>query len=179
MCFGYIFGEAYKSKQLFRVDFPKDYSSNGKFKSATIDYFQYYTLPSSESYHLMTFNEKNKNFYFYFYQPFEEFMEDELFKENTNLHQILGFDRSIQSSALYDFASKELNLYSSSSLEYQKRWNEILELSKKYELLIQLDCDDQNTNLSTFGGSGTFYFGIKQKDLKIKNFNNVCMSFQM
>jgi len=166
-------------EQLFRTDFPEDYRANGNFESAIIEYFQYYTLPDDENYQLITFNERNKDFYFHFYQPFEEFMEEELIPEPHSLHQVLGYDRSIQSSVVYDFASKELNLYSMGGSEYQKRWDEILTHSKSYELLLQLDCDDSNTNLSKFGGSGVFYFGIKQKDLEIKNFKNVSMSFQM
>jgi uncharacterized protein YwqG len=166
-------------EQLFRTDFPDDYRTNGDFQSATIKYFQFFTLPDDENYRLKVFNEKNKDFYFHFYQPFEEFMEDELFPESISLNQILGYDRSIQSSVVYDFASKELNLYTKDVDEYRKQWNEILELSKSYELLLQLDCDDCNTNLNKFGGSGTFYFGIKQSDLNVKSFKNVCMSFQM
>lgn len=166
-------------EHLFRTDFPEHYRDNGSFKSAVIEYFQYYTLPDDENYQLEAFSEKNKDFYFHFYQPFEEFVENELFPDFVSYHQILGYDRSIQSSVVYDFASKELNLYSKGGNEYQKRWNEILKLSKSYELLLQLDCDDSSTNLSKFGGDGTFYFGIKRKDLKVRNFKNVCMSFQM
>lgn len=168
-----------ESDQLFRVDYPKDYGVNWGFKSATISYFKYYTLPHDENYHLMTFNEKNKDFYFHFYQPFKEFMEEELFSEVDNLHQILGYDNSIQTSVVYDFAAKKLNLYAKGGSEYQKRWDQILKLSKTYELLLQIDCDDSNTDLRRFGGSGTFYFGIKRNDLRIKNFKNICMSFQM
>lgn len=168
-----------ESEQLLRTDFPYDYRANGDFQSATIEYFQYFTLPAAENYRLTPFIEKNKDFYFDFYQPFEDFMQDELFPGSVSLHQILGYDRSVQASVVYDFASKELDLYTMGGPEYQKRWAEVLELSKKYEILLQIDCDDDNTNLSKFGGSGTFYFGIKHNDLKAGNFDNVCMSYQM
>ena len=96
-----------------------------------------------------------------------------------NIHQIIGHDRSIQSSVVYEFASKELGQYLADSSEHKKRWNDILELSKTFELLLQLDCYDSNPDLTKFGGSGTYYFGISKPDLEKKNFNDIKMSFQM
>ncbi len=95
------------------------------------------------------------------------------------MHQILGYDRSLQSSVVYEFASKELGLYGAESSEYKKKWNDILELSKTYELLLQLDCDDSNSDLSKFGGSGTYYFGLSKTDLEKKKFDDIKMSFQL
>lgn len=168
------------SENLIRTDFPNDYQKEHTFKSALMEYFQYYTLPDDENYKLTWLEQKyNNELYFNFYQPTEEFITDELYERYNSMHQILGHDRSIQSSVVYDFASKNLGLYFAESSVYQNRWNEILELSKTYELLLQLDCDDPNTDLSKYGGSGTYYFGIDRNDLKNKNFNSVHMTFQM
>ena len=144
-----------------------------------IQYFQFYTIPDDENYKLFEFDKKYDDFYFYFYQPTDDYIIEELYQDSNKMHQILGYDRSIQSSVVYEFASKELGLYGAESSEYKKKWNEILELSKTFELLLQLDCDDSETDLSRFGGSGVYYFGISKTDLENKKFDSIKMSFQM
>jgi uncharacterized protein YwqG len=174
--YNFIFSE---TEHIIRTEFPNDLEENQKFKTAEIEYSQFYTIPDDENYKLSEFKQKYDDFYFYFYQPTDEYIIEELYDDSNKMHQILGYDRSIQSSVVYDFASKELGLYLIDSSEYKKRWNDILELSKTYELLLQLDCDDSNTDLSKYGGSGTYYFGLSKTDLKEKNFDNIKMSFQM
>ena len=157
----------------------KRFKENETFKTAVIEYFEYYTIPHWQNYKLSEFDKKYDDFNFYFIEPTELYMIEKLYQDSDNMHQILGHDRSIQSSIVYEFASKELGLYGAESSEYQKRWNYILELSKTYELLLQLDCYDSNSDLTKFGGSGTYYFGLSKADLENKNFNDIKMSFQM
>ena len=173
----FIFSE---TENIVRTEFPNDFGESQKFKTALIEYLEFYTLPDDENYKLFELEKKyNNDLYFLFYQPTEEYIAEELYQDSDNLHQILGYDRSIQSSVVYEFASKELGLYLAESSEHKKRWNDILELSKTFELLLQLDCDDLNTDLSKYGGSGTYYFGLSRTDLENKKFNNIKMSFQM
>jgi uncharacterized protein YwqG len=171
-----IFSE---NENIVRTEFPNDLEKNQTFKTAEIEYFLFYTIPDDENYKLFEFDKKYEDFYFYFYQPTDEYLIEELYEDSNKMHQILGYDRSIQSSVVYEFASKELGLYLAESSEHKKRWNDILELSKTYELLLQLDCDDPNTDLSKYGGSGTYYFGLSKTDLEKKNFDDIKMSFQM
>jgi len=171
-----IFSE---NENIVRTEFPNDLEKNQTFKTAEIEYFQFYTIPDDENYKLFEFDKKYEDFYFYFYQPTDEYLIEELYEDSNKMHQILGYDRSIQSSVVYEFASKELGLYLAESSQHKKRWNDILELSKTYELLLQLDCDDPNTDLSKYGGSGTYYFGLSKTDLEKKNFDDIKMSFQM
>jgi uncharacterized protein YwqG len=171
-----IFSE---NENIVRTEFPNDLEKNQTFKTAEIEYFQFYTIPDDENYKLFEFDKKYEDFYFYFYQPTDEYLIEELYEDSNKMHQILGYDRSIQSSVVYEFASKELGLYLAESSKHKKRWNDILELSKTYELLLQLDCDDPNTDLSKYGGSGTYYFGLSKTDLEKKNFDDIKMSFQM
>lgn len=173
--FKFIYSE---SENLIRTEFPRDLDENQSFKTALIEYFKFYTIPDDQNFKLSEINKKYEDFNFYFSEPTEDFIGD-LYPNLESLHQILGYDRYIQSSALYDFASKELGLCGVDSSEYQERWNDILGLSKTYELLLQLDCYDINSNLTKFGGSGTYYFGIAKTDLEKKNFNDIKMSFQM
>ena len=174
--FKFIYSEY---ETLVRTKFPKNFDMNQSFKTASIEYFEFYTIPDDENYKLFELNKKYDDFYFYFYQPTDDFITEELYQDSFNMHQIIGHDKSIQSSVVYEFASKELGLYGAISSEYNKRWSDILELSKSYELLLQLDCDDSNTDLSKFGGSGTYYFGLSKTDLEKKNFDDIKMSFQM
>ncbi len=173
--FKFLFSE---SENLTRTEFPNDLEENQRFKTALIEYFQFYTIPDDENYKLFKFDEKYDDFYFRFYEPVDDFIE-ELCPDTYKLHQILGYDRSIQSSVVYEFAYKELGFYGAESSEYKKNWDKILELSKTYELLLQLDCIDSETDLSRFGGSGTYYFGLSKNDLKNKKFDDIKMSFQM
>ncbi len=167
------------TENIIRTEFPNDLEENQTFKTAEIEYFQFYTIPDAENYKLFEFDKKYADFYFYFYQPTDEYLIEELYEDSNKMHQILGYDRSLQSSVVYEFASKELGLYGAESSEYKKKWNDILELSKTYELLLQLDCDDSNSDLSKFGGSGTYYFGLSKTDLEKKKFDDIKMSFQL
>ncbi|WMN07562.1 DUF1963 domain-containing protein [Marivirga arenosa] len=174
--FKFIYSE---TEKLIRTEFPNDYEHNHVFKTALIEYFEFYTLPHNENYKLSELDEKYDDFLFSCYEPVNDFISEELSHDPDNMHQLLGHDRSIQSSVVYDFATKELGLYGVESSNYQERWKDILELSKTYELLLQLDCFDSNTDLNKFGGSGSYYFGLSKADLETKNFNNIKMSFQM
>lgn len=173
--FMFLFNE---SENIIRTEFPNGYEKTQAFKSAEIKYNYFYTLPDDENYKLTEYEERYNNFHLDFYHPTEEYINEEIYPDLESLHQILGHDRSIQSSIVYDFASIELGLHTVESSVYQNHWEEILELSKTFELLIQLDCFDSNTDLSKFGGSGTFYFGISKIELEQRNFKNIKMAFQ-
>ena len=109
------------------------------------------------------------------YNSTYEYIENVTELNIDDFNQVLGYDRSIQSSVMFDFAERELEI--STRSEWELKQSEIFELSKKYKLLLQLDSAN-STNLEKFGGSSTIYFGIEPKDLKMRNFNNVIMVFQ-
>lgn len=160
-----------------RKEFPVLLIEERKIKQAEICYFETYTIPDDENFKLFYFKEKYEHFSDNSYQEIQNFLNDNDYHLEDNLHQILGEDRSVQSSVVYDFASNELKIHRLE--EYTERKNEILELSKNYRLLIQLDCSDFNTDLSRFGGSGVFYIGIREDNLLKKDFQNLSISFQM
>lgn len=162
-------------EELERKEYPTTLKTEVKVEPAEIQYFESLTIPDDENYKLIYFDEKYEDFYFHFYQDTEEYIAEELNENADNMHQILGEDKSIQSSVVYEFSRKELNV---SYDEYTEKWNEILENSKTFSNLIQLDCMDSNTNLDKFGGSGVFYIGLKTKELEKKNFNDLRISFQ-
>lgn len=162
-------------EDLERKEYPRTLNVEGKVEPAEIRYFESLTIPDDENYKLIEFDEKYEDFYFHFYQDTEEYIAEELNDFAENMHQILGEDKSVQSSIVYEFSRIELNI---SYEDYTERWNEILENSKTFSNLIQLDCFDSNTNLSKFGGSGVFYIGLKTRELENKDFNNLMISFQ-
>ncbi len=158
-----------------RIDFPKDYFIEGKFKSAKIDYFEYFTLPDSHNYKIKKYINKYEQFD-YLYESVTELIDNTTNQEMDNFHQLLGEDRSVQSSVLFDFATKELKI---KTLEdYKSKQTEIEEISRKYKILLQLDCNDRNSDLSKFGGSMVIYFGIEPEHLNNGKFENVVMAFQ-
>lgn len=163
------------TENLERKEYPTSFNLERIVEPAEIEYFESITIPDGENYKLFYFNDKYEDFYFHFYQDTEEYIADELNSFTDNMHQILGEDRSVQSSVVYEFSRNELNI---TDEDYTEKWNEILENSKTFTNLIQLDCMDSNTNLSKFGGSGVFYIGLKTKELQDKNFNNLIISFQ-
>jgi uncharacterized protein YwqG len=162
-------------EDLERKEYPTTLKTEGKVEPAEIQYFESITIPDDENYKLIYFDEKYEDFYFHFYQDTEEYIAEELNGIADNMHQILGEDKSIQSSVVYEFSKNELNI---SDEKYTEKWNEILDNSKTFSNLLQLDCMDSNTNLDKFGGSGVFYIGLKTKELENKNFNNLMISFQ-
>jgi len=163
------------TENLERKEYPTSFNLERIVEPAEIEYFESITIPDDENYKLFYFNDKYEDFYFHFYQDTEEYIAEELNSFTDNMHQILGDDRSVQSSVVYEFSRNELNI---TDEDYAEKWNEILENSKTFTNLIQLDCMDSNTNLSKFGGSGVFYIGLKTKELQDKNFNNLIISFQ-
>ncbi len=163
------------TENLERKEYPTSFNLERIVEPAEIKYFESITIPDDENYKLFYFNDKYEDFYFHFYQDTEEYIAEELNSFTDNMHQILGEDRSVQSSVVYEFSRNELNI---TDEDYAEKWNEILENSKTFTNLIQLDCMDSNTNLSKFGGSGVFYIGLKTKELQDKNFNNLIISFQ-
>lgn len=162
-------------EDLERKEYPTTLNVEGKVEPAEIQFFESLTIPDDENYKLIDFDEKYEDFYFHFYQDTEEYIAEELNDLADNMHQILGEDKSVQSSVVYEFSRNELNI---SDEEYLEKWTEILKNSKTFSNLIQLDCFDSNTNLSKFGGSGVFYIGLKTKELENKNFTNLIISFQ-
>lgn len=159
-----------------RKEFPNSLKNHFRVEPTKVKYFEYLTLPDDENYKLFYFEENYEDFYFHFYQDTEEYISEELYQDIDNMHQILGEDRAIQSSVVYDFAKNEMNIKSDE--EYTEKWNEIIENSKKYKVLLQLDCMDPNTNLEKFGGTGVFYFGITKEYLKNKKFESTKFAFQ-
>lgn len=162
-------------EDLERKEYPTTLNVEGKVEPAEIQFFESLTIPDDENYKLIDYDEKYEDFYFHFYQDTEEYIAEELNNLADNMHQILGEDKSVQSSVVYEFSRNELNI---SDEEYLEKWTEILKNSKTFSNLIQLDCFDSNTNLSKFGGSGVFYIGLKTKELENKNFTNLIISFQ-
>lgn len=162
-------------EDLERKEYPTTLNVEGKVEPAEIQFFESLTIPDDENYKLIDYDEKYEDFYFHFYQDTEEYIAEELNDLADNMHQILGEDKSVQSSVVYEFSRNELNI---SDEEYLEKWTEILKNSKTFSNLIQLDCFDSNTNLSKFGGSGVFYIGLKTKELENKNFTNLIISFQ-
>lgn len=162
-------------EDLERKEYPTTLNLEGKVEPAQILYFESLTIPDDENYKLIEFDEKYEDFYFHFYQDTADYIEEEINDFENNMHQILGEDRSVQSSIVYEFSRIELKI---SYEDYSEKWTEVLENSKTFSNLIQLDCHDSNTNLSKFGGSGVFYIGLKTKELEKKDFKNLMISFQ-
>lgn len=162
-------------ENLERKEYPISFNLEKIVEPAEIKYVESITIPDDENFKLFYFNDKYEDFYFHFYQDTEEYIDEELNSFTDNMHQVLGEDKSVQSSVVYEFSRNELNI---TDEDYTEKWNEIVENSKTYTNLIQLDCTDSNTNLSKYGGSGVLYIGLKTKELEVRNFNNLVMSFQ-
>lgn len=158
-----------------RTEFPKEYFLEGKFKPAQIKYFEYYTLPDDENHKIKKYGLKYDDFD-YFYETVTEFIDNLTNQETDNFHQILGEDRSIQSSVVFDFATKKMEIKTIE--DYESKKVEIEKISKNYRILLQLDCNDRNSDLSKFGGNAVMYFGIEPENLEKKKIENVIMAFQ-
>ena len=159
--------------ELIRTEFPFNYFNEGIFEPSKIEYFESYTMPDDESIILKNLQDNYEDFHNLYHSTYE-YIEHLTELDIDSFHQVLGFDRSIQSSVTYNFAEIELEI--TTQKEWKTKESEVLELSKKYKLLLQLDTDDNN--LEKFSGSSTIYFGIEHKDLEMKNFDNVIMAFQ-
>lgn len=163
------------TENIERSDFPKEYFLEGIFKPAQIKYLEYYTLPDDANYKIKKYELKYDDFG-YFHKTVTEFIDNLTSQETDNFHQILGEDRSVQSSVVFDFATKKLKIKTIE--DYESKKVEIEEVSKNYKILLQLDCNDRNSDLSRFGGNAVMYFGIEPDNLEKNNIENVIMAFQ-
>jgi uncharacterized protein YwqG len=169
------------SKNISRTPFPVGLVDQFKLKAAKIDFFEFFTIPDDENYKLEEVEEKLSDSEFGFYDLHEEvteYIEKITHHTSDNLHQLIGHDRSIQSSVVYDFAAKELNLQFATPEQYKKGWPAIVELSKSFELLLQICCCDQNADLLRVFGDGAYYFGITADDLSNQKYDNIKMIYQ-
>lgn len=162
---------------LERKEFPKDLAESRKINPATIDYFEYLTLPSRENPKLFPLIGKIMDFDELVLEEIRGFLDFGLFEEQNLYHQVLGEERAIQPRPSFIFAAQEMDIHDET--EEIKKWKEIVNLSTTYQPVLQLDCGDPSTNLSKFGGSGVFYFGIKTKNLKAGFFEDIKSTFQI
>jgi len=133
-------------------------------------------MPDDENYKLSTFFNKYSTFQSIYDETKESIDLICGLDDPDNYHQIIGEDRSIQSSVVNDFAIRELKI--STQEEFHSQKNKIEKLSRDFEIFIQLDTGDLNTNLSDFGGSSTMYFGLKKQNLKKFDLDKIVMEFQ-
>ena len=163
------------NQNLIRTSFPVGYFVGGIFDPARINFFQYFTLPYDENFKIADIKKRNTNF-FGSYDKMREIIDKETEQLTDNYHQLLGEDRSVQASVVFNFAEKELNIRTEQDFNSNKEL--LIELQKKYVILLQLDCNDKNSNLHKYGGSSVIYFGLTAADLKERKFDKVIMAFQ-
>ena len=168
----------FDSKDIKRYDFPSNLEDSNKLKVADINYFQFYTIPDDENFKLDDLYKKYDDMYFNLYEPVQDYLDEKYFDYTENYHQILGHDRAIQSSVVYDFAAKDLGIFLAENKIFKKNEKQLLEISKKYEVLLQVFCDDPNNDMQRIFGYGVLYFGISQFDLENKNFSNIKITCQ-
>lgn len=172
---------------LKRTDFPANYFQSGVFPAAQLSFFPYFTVPAIESYKLKSYDKNRLTAYRRFSQAVEE-IADSLsgLREpglphfpTHNMHQLLGEDRPIQASAMLYFAWNRLGFNPVTKQLIAENEGKIKTLQRQYIILLQLDTASSKANhLDKYGGTGTFYFGIKPEDLKNKRFDRVVMTFQ-
>ncbi len=172
--FRFIYTE---SKKLTRNNYTAHLNKNKQFKSAKIDFFESYTIPDYENYRITElFEEQNYDYDDIINCSWAATNYIDEFSYNN--HQLIGHHRPIQYSVVYDLAKEDLGLEYLNAEEHRKKWPEILELSKSYEILLQIDCSELHTDLSRIGGGGTFYIGIKREDLRKHKFDNIKIAYQ-
>lgn len=166
---------AEENRKLIRTSFPDGYFASSGFDPAKIDFFQYFTLPDDENYKVIDVR-KNEADFTRLYDQFNEVINKFTGQLTDNYHQLLGEDRSVQYSVVWNFAEKELNIRTEQ--DYKTNKDKLNELIKKYILMLQLDCNDENSTLHKYGGSMVIYFGIEPEDLKGKRFDKIVLAFQ-
>ena len=162
---------------LQRKEYPVNFDSEFTAKSQRISFFELPTLPTIQIEHL---KDKYDDLEYLLLDEYYYFIED-LIKGMSNNHQILGHDRQIQDSPKYTFAMQELGLSFDSDLTLlQTHESQISAIAIEYEILLQIDYDNQHPNISFYDalGDGTVYFGIRSEDLKKGNFENIKMEYQ-
>ncbi len=163
------------SENVQRAEFPNDLEEDRRFVPSLIEYFEFFTIPHLENYKLNEMDKKYHDFNYYAYNPISEYISEVCDTHPDNYHQLLGEDRAMQLSIPHELAFKELDSEDFNNTQAEN--DEIIEIAKSYETLLQLCCDD--SDLNTYGGGGCYYFMIDKEDLKNLNFNNVKMTFQL
>lgn len=168
---------------LTRADKPDDLPEDEVFAPKYLSFYQKYTIPDDESYKLWDnltqedwdgdFNEE--------YEKLDEYIalvcgENKLGFPEDKLDQILGEDSAIQQCANFSFALSQFSYKNNEEWELIKP--QVLDLQRKYTLLLQLDFGNKDADFSNYGGSGCLYVGIEPNHLELLDFDKAIMVCQ-
>ncbi len=149
-----------------------------RFDELNFRFYQHYTFPEWDSIEA----EENPEIYKddIIEQLYSEICEMSGHPSDIIGHQILGKPNSLQACVSFLYSMSELG-YNFSNGPLDKEKTEIASLqSKKYINLLQIDCEDKKLNFSEiFLGDDVLYFGIKEEDLKNKDFSSVMFEMQI
>ena len=171
---------------LKRTDFPTSYLQDAIFRPARIVYFQYYTMPGREGARFAKFSKQRM-------AAFNNVSEAvQLLSDSTsglhlpnmpqfpthNFHQLLGYDRPIQASALSYVAWDVLGLHPLTPKKLKANQAKLEATEDAYIILMQVDCGSGYNDLSKYGSDCVIYIAIKPDDLKNHRFDRAVMVTQ-
>lgn len=165
-------------KVIYVDDVPEPDSPGFKtIKEHGISFFEVFTLPSYQEHMITTNNLTDDDL-----QAMEEIefevqsrLDIEYNLDSYEDHQVLGHPGAIQGTVRFWWAMKYLG-FKDDELSEDK-----IDLARKEEdkfiMLLQLNFGDSKIDVDSFGDA-VAYFGIHQKDLQNKNFDNVVLVMQ-
>ena len=148
-------------------------NSRKKFDEIYIEFFTHYNFPSYQCYKLLELNHQVPDLDEKI-DEIQEFINDyNNISEGHEGSQLFGNPQAVQGTVSFHWALKSLNLDFQLS---DKDMNKVKEREKEFVLLLQVDTSQ--LNLTNDYGDGIVYFGIRETDLAVNNFNSIELIYQ-
>lgn len=145
------------------------------FKEQAISFYEYLSLPDGElpNYIHLDSNIDDDELF-----EFTEEIENEIFNRYSKKHHILGHPNSLQNAVQESWAIQDLSIKLEETNTIKNR-EKINSIASDFELLLQIDFEDENINFSEYASTNSrFYFGIRKEHLEDRNFDKSFLTYQ-
>ena len=158
-----------------------NYSPKWNLEPSEFSFKKIISIPDDEAPFWEQMQDEYDDFNFDIYEAIDDKIREVCNKEVYHTSQIAGYDSAVQSSAMYDFAAKDLiDLPTNTEafyIKYREKWDEIKSLSSEYKLLCQIDSDMSNASIREYL-DGVIYIGIRKDELKKNDLSKLRLVFQ-
>ena len=161
------------SKILRRIEFPNDLPNEGRYLPCLLSFFEDLTLPPWESIVIENLGLTREEMDVYVDLP------DNIFSNDSDLiNRILGHPEQIQGDMQIECQMVSNGLYyGDGKLHEHPRYEELKPGSVDWELLLQLDSEEDNAQM-IWGDVGRVYFWIHKRSLANREFDKAWFQLQ-
>uniref|UniRef100_UPI00404A6D33 DUF1963 domain-containing protein n=1 Tax=Gelidibacter sp. TaxID=2018083 RepID=UPI00404A6D33 len=141
----------------------------------SISFYEHYTIPSYQEREILEYNfdyETSNSI-----DELQCFINELTHSDECISHHLIGYPNAVQGSVRIFWASKLLNPFDNYFEEIDKDLQKFQKVGDDFELLLQINLEDDRINIPNLG-ENCLYFGILKQDLLEKKFDRVKLVIQ-